>query len=245
MASKSVWITGAGSGVGAAAAQLFAQQGARLFLSDRQADRVAALRDKLAADASQIDISVGDLRDKEVAAAAGALIAEAGGRLDLLVNCVGYNVARRHWADLDLAEVDAVVQTNLLAPFYCAKVALRFMRAQRAGRLIHISSTDGLRVGTVGGPAYSSSKHGLVALSHSINLEESGAAISSCVICPGGIDTEFLQHRAEPPGAAMRAKLLQAQDVARVIGFVAAQPDHVRIEQIVMTPFPSSEGFSL
>ena len=77
------------------------------------------------------------------------------------------------------------------------------------------------------------------------NLGESGAVISSCVICPGGIDTEFLQHRAEPPGAAMRAKLLQAQDVARVIGFVAAQPDHVRIEQIVMTPFPSSEGFSL
>jgi NADP-dependent 3-hydroxy acid dehydrogenase YdfG len=60
-----------------------------------------------------------------------------------------------------------------------------------------------------------------------------------CVICPGGIDTEFLDHCSRPPNNEERARLLRAEDVARAIYFVAMQPAHVRIEQLVMTPFPS------
>jgi NADP-dependent 3-hydroxy acid dehydrogenase YdfG len=237
--SRVIWITGAGSGVGAATARLFAPSGATLFLGDRNLERVSRLKDELAAFNKNVHASIGDLRDRMTAERTGALISEVAGRLDVLINCVGYNVPDRHWRDVDMDSIDSVVRTNLLAPFYCSKIALGFMRAQKAGTLVHVSSTDGLRVGVVGGPAYATSKHGLVALSHSINVEESRNGIRSCVICPGGIDTDFLDHRKDPPSSHERSRLLRPVDVAEAICYAANQPAHVRIEQITMTPAPS------
>jgi NAD(P)-dependent dehydrogenase (short-subunit alcohol dehydrogenase family) len=238
MSEQVVWITGAGSGVGAATARLFAQTGARLFLSDRNAERVRLLKEELSDSNKNIHVFIGDLRYRDTARQTGDLIAQTAQRLDLLVNCVGYNVPNRHWSEVDPKSVDDIVQTNLLAPFYCSLAALSIMRIQRSGTLVHISSTDGLRVGAVGGPAYSTSKHGVVAMSHSINLEEGANGIRSCVICPGGIDTGFLDHRAVPATLDQRAKLLRAEDVADVIRYVAGAAAHVRIEQVTMTPAP-------
>ena len=192
--------------------------------------------DRLETSASKIHASVGDLRDNETARRTGALIAEKLGRLDVLVNCAGYNVRDRGWATLSAEGIDAVLATNLAAPFYCVAVALPFMRVRQAGLLIHICSTDGLRVGTVGGAAYSASKHGLFAMSQSINLEEAVNGIRSCVICPGGIDTGFLNHREIPPTPERRAKLLRPEDVADVIHYVASTPSSVRIDQVTVTP---------
>lgn len=233
---KVVWIAGAGGGVGQATARMFAAGGATLVLNDRHEERIAPFAAELQSQGAGVIISAGDLRDPATAESTAELMEARLGRLDILVNSAGFNVANRRWGEVTPQGIDSVIETNLSAAFYCVAAAVPLMRKQGAGLLIHIASTDGIRMGTTGGPAYSASKHGLVAMSHSINLEEAAHGLRSCVICPGGIDTPFLEHRASPPTAARRAVLLRPSDVADAIAYVAGTPATVRIDQITITP---------
>lgn len=233
---KVVWITGAGGGVGQATASKFAGDGAILVLNDRHEERIAPFAIDLRSAGANVLVCAGDLRDPVTAERTVDLIKSQLGRLDILVNSAGFNVANRRWGDVTAQAIDSVIETNLSAAFYCVAAAVPIMRQQGSGLTIHIASTDGIRMGMTGGPAYSASKHGLVALSHSINLEEAGHGIRSCVICPGGIDTPFLDHRANPPSAERRAVLLRPSDVAEAIAYVASTPASVRIDQITITP---------
>ena len=233
---KVVWVTGAGGGVGQATARMFAAGGANLVLNDRNEDRIAPFAREITTQDNKVIISAGDLRDPATAERTAQIVDAQLGRLDILVNCAGFNVANRRWGDVTPQAVDSVIETNLSAAFYCVTAAMPMMRRQGAGLLIHIASTDGIRMGTTGGPAYSASKHGLVAMSHSVNLEEAVNGLRSCVICPGGIDTPFLEHRANPPSAERRAILLRPSDVAEAIRYVASTPTSVRIDQITITP---------
>ena len=231
-----IWITGAGSGMGEATALRFAEEGARLVLVDLAADRVARVASEAVSRGGEAAVIAGDLRDPATAARAGALIGERHGRLDMLVNCAGFNVPKRRWSELSPADASAVIQTNLTALFHTTTTALPLMRARKSGLLVHIASTDGWRVGMTGGPAYSASKHGVVAMSHTINLEEAANGIRSCVICPGGVDTRFLDQRDAPPTTAQREKLLRPRDIANLIHYIASAPDYVRFDEVVITP---------
>ena len=231
-----LWIAGAGSGMGEATALRFADEGASLVLVDLAADRLERVAAEATARGGKADALAGDLRDPDTAARAGALIAAKHGRLDMLVNCAGFNVPNRRWSQLTSADANAVIQTNLTALFYTTTTALPFMRARKAGLLVHIASTDGWRVGMTGGPAYSASKHGVVAMSHTINLEEAANGIRSCVICPGGVDTRFLNQRDSPPTAEQREKLLRPRDIANLIHYIASAPDYERFDEVVITP---------
>jgi NAD(P)-dependent dehydrogenase (short-subunit alcohol dehydrogenase family) len=232
-----IWITGAASGMGEATALRFASHGATLLLADLRAAPLAKVVDACAAHGGRAQAIAGDLRDPASARRVGALIAEEhAGRLDMLVNCAGFNVPKRRWDELSSEDADAVMRTNLNALFHTTLVALPFMRAKKRGLLVHIASTDGWRVGMTGGPAYSASKHGVVAMSHTINLEESKNGIKSCVICPGGVDTGFLNQRVKPPTAQEREKLMRPADIADLIHYVASAPDYVRFDEVVITP---------
>ena len=233
---KVVWVTGAGGGVGQATARMFAAGGATLVLNDRNEDRIAPFAREITTQDNKVIISAGDLRDPATAERTAQIVDAQLGRLDILVNCAGFNVANRRWGDVTPQAVDSIIETNLSAAFYCVTAAMPMMRRQGAGLLIHIASTDGIRMGTTGGPAYSASKHGLVAMSHSVNLEEAVNGLRSCVICPGGVDTPFLEHRANPPSAERRAVLLRPGDVAEAIRYVVSTPTSVRIDQITITP---------
>jgi NAD(P)-dependent dehydrogenase (short-subunit alcohol dehydrogenase family) len=231
-----IWITGAASGMGEATATRFAAEGARLILTDIHAERLRAVADRLAATGAEATPVACDLRDPASAGRVAELIRSRDGRLDMLVNCAGFNVAERRWSELKPEGAAAVIETNLTALFYTVGAALPFMRARRSGLLTHISSTDGWRVGMTGGPAYSASKHGVVAMSHTINLEEAANGIRSCVICPGGVDTRFLDQRQSPPTAEQRERLLRPADIADLIFYVASAPPYVRFDQVVITP---------
>jgi NAD(P)-dependent dehydrogenase (short-subunit alcohol dehydrogenase family) len=96
-------------------------------------------------------------------------IAEEWGRCDILVNSAGINVRNRRWADVDASAFDSVMDANLSGPFYATAAVLPMMRRQKNGLIIQISSWAGVYVSPLTGPAYSVSKHGLVALSESLN----------------------------------------------------------------------------
>ncbi|MGE0701161.1 MAG: SDR family oxidoreductase, partial [Hyphomicrobiaceae bacterium] len=110
------------------------------------------------------------------------------------------------------------------------------MRAQREGQLIHTSSMAGRSIGMVSGPIYTAAKHGVVAMSHTINLEECLNGIRSTVILPGEVATEIMQFRDPPELPETLARMVQPEDMGEVIAFVAKQPQHVCINEMWVTP---------
>ncbi len=234
-ADKIIWIAGASSGVGEAAALSFARQGATLILSGRRKDRLESVAKAVESLGGRAHPCAGDLGDPEMSRRTANFIETSFGRLDVLVNCAGANIKKRSWAELDARGIDAVIGGNLSVPFYCVTAALPLMRSQRSGVMIHISSIAAKRISLVGGPAYSAAKHGLLAMSHTLNEAEATNGVRSCVICPGGIDTDFIDKRPVPVTAEDRAKLLRAGDVADLILYIAGLPPTVRIDEVTIT----------
>jgi NADP-dependent 3-hydroxy acid dehydrogenase YdfG len=165
-----------------------------------------------------------------------AMIRERFGRCDILVNSAGLNVPKRSWREVDIAGIDAVIGADLNGPFYTSRAVLPMMREQHAGLIIQISSWAGRYVSKLTGPAYAAAKHGLVALSESINQEECGNGIRSCCICPGEVATPILDKRPVPVTAEDRARMLQAEDMADTILFVARMPASVCVNEILISP---------
>jgi NADP-dependent 3-hydroxy acid dehydrogenase YdfG len=233
---KVAWVTGAGSGIGQAAAIVLARAGASVVLSGR---RVQPLRDtaaRIEASGGTVVVKPGDLTDPSIANQVAAEIGSRFGRLDVLVNNAGVNILRRRWAELDASGADQVLDGNLSSAFYCVLAALPIMRAQKDGVLIHTASMAGRTVGPLSGAAYSAAKHGVVAMSHSINCEECVNGIRSTVVCPGEVATPILDQRPVPVNAEERARMLQSEDVADLILYVATLPAHVCLNEVWITP---------
>jgi NADP-dependent 3-hydroxy acid dehydrogenase YdfG len=166
----------------------------------------------------------------------GAFIRQKLGRLDILVNNAGGNILERDWKRLNPAGIDQVIGANLSSAFYCVTVALPFMRAQKDGVLIHTASFAGRFVHPLSGAAYTAAKHGVVAMSHSLNMEECVNGIRSTAICPGEVATPILDKRPVPVSAEDRARMLQPEDCGDLIRYVACLPPHVCLNEVLITP---------
>ncbi len=236
LAGKIAWITGAGSGIGEAAAVALAREGATVVLTGRRREALEKVAAVIKAAGGRALVEPGDLALAETAPRIAASIAKRFGRLDILVNNAGLNVARRAWAELTAAGADEVMGANLHAAFYCVIAALPMMRAQKDGVLIHTASFAGRFVSPLSGPAYSAAKHAVVAMSHSLNMEECVNGIRSTVICPGEVATPILDRRPVPVSAEDRARMLQAEDCADLIRYVATLPPHVCLNEVMITP---------
>ena len=233
---KVAWITGAGTGIGKAAAIALARDGASVVLTGRRKEPLEMLAAELKALGAVALVKSGDLTRSKAAQRIGDAIVARFGRLDILVNNAGLNIAKRNWRDLDAAGADAVLQINLSGAFYCVLAALPVMRSQGDGVLIHVSSMAGRFVGPLTGPAYIASKHGVVAMSHSINCEECMNGIRSTVICPGEVATPILDQRPVPVTKAQRARMLQPDDLGDLIRYVAGLPKHLCVNEVLVTP---------
>ena len=229
---KTAWITGAGSGIGRAIALAFAAAGARVALTGR---REAPLRETAALIGGG-DVIAADLTDAAQVARAAARVAEALGGPDLLVNNAGVNTPRRYTHQLDAAAIRALVDGNLTAPFMTSTAVLPAMRARGGGLLIQVASMAGKNVSFLSGPGYTAAKHGFVALSQAINQENGIHGIRSSCICPGEVATDILRNRPEPVPPEELARMLQAEDIARIALFLATTPPHVAITEVLVQP---------
>lgn len=231
-----VWVTGAGSGIGEAAAEALGAEGATLVLTGRRVAPLEALAARIRKAGAVAEVQSGDLTDAAIPARIGAFIGERFGRLDILVNNAGVNIAARRWDVLTPEGVDQVVRADLIAAFYCVTVALPFMRAQKDGLIIHTASMAGRFVSLLSGPAYTAAKHGLVAMSHSINMEECVNGIRSTALCPGEVATPILAQRPAPVSAEDQARMLQPADCAALIRMIACLPARVCLNEVLITP---------
>ncbi|HEX4766439.1 MAG TPA: SDR family NAD(P)-dependent oxidoreductase [Lichenihabitans sp.] len=233
---KIAWVTGAGSGVGEAAALALAQAGASVALTGRRTEPLESVARRIEAAGGQALVAAGDVSDRALAAKVVEAIEARFGRLDILINNAGTNVTARRWDQLSTEGIDQVLGANLSAAFYCAVAALKPMRRQRDGVLIHTASWAGKYISPLSGPAYTAAKHAVVAMSQTINIEDYVNGIRSTVMLPAEIATPILDTRPKPPSPAERAKMLQPRDMADLILFIATRPASVCLNEVVISP---------
>jgi NADP-dependent 3-hydroxy acid dehydrogenase YdfG len=233
---KLAWITGAGTGIGLAGAQALAAAGATVVMSGRRADVLQAEADKITAAGGRAEVEPLDVADADAVNEVAARILARHGRIDILINSAGLNNPDRFWKNQTVEGWRNVIGINLDGTFYTVRAVLPAMRSQRDGLVINISSWAGVHHPKLTGAAYNGSKHAVVALTETINIEEGVNGIRACAICPAEVATPILDRRPVPPSAQDRARMLQADDLGGTIRFVAELPAHACINQLVISP---------
>lgn len=234
--NRVVWITGAGSGIGRAVARMFAADEASLVLIGRRADKLNGVYDEVCASGGRGEVLVLDVcrRDQVEAAAAGLF--ERHLRVDVLINNAGLNVRGRKLNVLTGEDWDQVMQTNLTGAFNMIHAVLPAMRRQRDGLIVNVSSMAAKRVSGIAGTAYTASKHGMNGLSLSVSAEEGGNGIRCTALMPGVVNTEILEKRAVTYSAEERARMVQPEDIAQAVRFLALLPARSTVPEMQMVP---------
>jgi NAD(P)-dependent dehydrogenase (short-subunit alcohol dehydrogenase family) len=227
-------VTGAGSGIGQAAAVRLAREGATLALVGRTAERLAETRDRLA-DAG-VETYPTDIGDSAAVEALVAAVLARFARLDIVVNAAGINVRKRSLAAGSVDDFEKVLETNLRGAFLLSRAVLPAMRTQGGGTIIHVVSDSALRGNDFAGIAYTASKFGVRGLVEAMNAEERRHGIRVTAIFPGEVNTPLLDKRPTPVPQEARRKMLQPEDVAECIALAAMLPPRALIEQLVVRP---------
>ncbi len=218
-------VTGAARGLGRATAMRLHEQGAAVAVHVRDLARAAAVASELGERSLGVE---GDLTADGVPAAIVQRTVERFGRIDVLVNNAALPLTTR-FGDIAADEWRRALEVNLTAPFLLISAALPFMRAQRYGRIVNVSSTAGRMVSTLGGAHYTASKTGLLGLTRAAAKELGRFGITVNAVCPGMIDTELTRESATREHLEQLAKgfpvprLGTAREVADLICFAASE----------------------
>ena len=233
---KVAWVTGAGTGIGQAAAIALAGMGAKVVLSGRRISALQETADKLASMDVEVIHEVLDVTESDSVRLAAERIVSQYGRLDILVNNAGTNVTERHWNQVTPEKWKEVIDVDLNGAFFCAAAVIPIMRKQKDGLIINVSSWAGRFYSYLTGPAYSAAKHGLMALNASINMEECINGIRACALCPGEVWTPIIDRRPDQLSLEVKAAMLKPEDVGETILFIARLPKTVCINEIIISP---------
>ena len=207
---KLAWITGAGTGIGRGVAVALAEAGMDVALSGRRRTPLDEVTELVETKGRRALAAPLDVMDRNGIARAVANITDTLGDIYLLVNNAGMNTTKRTATEMDPGDWDRVIDVNLTGAFNCFRGVFPGMKSRREGMVINVSSMAGRQISQLGGAAYTASKHAMVALTHSINLETAQYGIRASVICPGEVDTPIIAkrpHRRASPFARLRGLL--------------------------------------
>jgi NADP-dependent 3-hydroxy acid dehydrogenase YdfG len=230
-------VTGAGSGVGRATALKFASEGWNVALLGRRPDALAETIALAAPDNRGRFASLPcDLGDADGLGETVEEVLRCFGRIDVLVNAAGNNVPRRALGELAREDYDAIMDANINGVVHLVQAVVPVMRQQGGGLVVNIGSEAGRQASAKAGAAYVVSKFGLTGFTQTINAEERVNGIRACCIFPGDINTPLLEKRPSPPSADARTRMMQPEDVAECVWFVAALPARVTVEEMLIRP---------
>jgi 3-hydroxy acid dehydrogenase/malonic semialdehyde reductase len=241
LSQRTAFITGASSGIGLACAEAFAREGARLILTARRGDRIAALARRLAAEyrTETIGLTFDVSRQPDVDHAIASLTPEWK-TVDILINNAGLSRGLDKLHEGLLKDWEEMIDTNVKGLLYVTRLILPGMAARQSGHVVNIGSVAGHQT-YPGGNVYCASKFAVRALSEGMRLDLLGTHVRVTSIDPGMVETEFSQVRFH--GDAERAARvyanfspLHASDVADMVLFCVTRPPHVDIAEVLLMP---------
>lgn len=234
--NKVAWITGAGGGIGEASAKALAQSGAHVVLSGRRTAEVERVRDEIMSLGGSAEAAPLDVVDADATQMICDDVMARHGQIDIFMANAGVNVPNRAVGSVTPADFAKVVDINLNGVMNGVLAVVPQMRERGQGTLILTSSWAGRHPSRLTGPAYSASKHAVVALSHSINQEEGVNGIRCTALMPGEVATPILQNRPKPPADEDVAKMLKAEDLGAIVRYIAEAPAHVCLNEVLISP---------
>jgi NADP-dependent 3-hydroxy acid dehydrogenase YdfG len=234
---KTILITGASSGIGAAIARELGHAGARLALGARRTDRLEALAAEIGGDVLVRRLDVTDRAD--VAAFADAA-RQRFGRIDVIVNNAGV-MPLSPMASLKVEEWERMVDVNIKGVLYGVAAVLAEMTERGSGHIVNIASIGALRVVPTAA-VYCATKYAVRALSEGLRQENERIRVT-CVH-PGVVESELADTITDPIAAAAmktyRTIALQPDAIARAVRYALEQPDDVDVSEIVVRPTAST-----
>src|SRR5690349_2136487 len=207
-------VTGAGSGMGLAAAQAFAAEGAAVALVDINESAVRTAAEQLVSAGHKAIAIRCDVTDEAQVKAMVEQIVAAFGRLDAAFNNAGVQSLAVDTADATSEEYDRVTAINLKSVWLCMKYELLQMRKQGSGAIVNNSSIGGL-IGIPGRAIYHTTKHGVIGMTKSAALEYAAKGIRINAICPGAIETPMVADMIAREPETMR-DILKEQPIGRL-----------------------------
>jgi 3-hydroxy acid dehydrogenase/malonic semialdehyde reductase len=238
--AKTILITGATSGFGAACARRFTAEGWRLVLAGRRRERLDSLRAELG-DSVAASITL-DVCDRQAVAAALQDLAE----IDVLLNNAGLALGLEPAWQANLDDWETMVDTNVKGVMYCTRAVLPGMVARDRGHIINIGSTAGSWP-YPGGHVYGATKAFVQQFSRNLRADLLGTRVRVTNLAPGMAESEFSQVRfkGDDERAAkvyQGAEPLRPEDIAEIVYFVANLPPHVNINALEVMPVDQAWG---
>src|SRR5438067_6351991 len=232
LAGQVAWISGAASGMGEAAARLFAREGAAVALADVQVEKGARITQEICAAGGAAHFTGCDVTREDAVRASLAQTVEAFGGLQILVNCAGivqvellHETTQEAW--------DHLMAVNVRSIFFSVKHAIPHLRRNRRSYVVNIGSV-GSFVGQASTPAYTASKGAVLQLTRSIALDYAADGLRCNCVCPGITDTPMLRehlNKTPDPEATLRDRLrrvpmgipLTPNDIAKAVLYFSCE----------------------
>ncbi|WP_420320722.1 SDR family NAD(P)-dependent oxidoreductase [Flagellimonas sp.] len=236
---RTVFITGATSGIGKATAELLAKYGFNLILCGRRDNRLVVLKEQLGKTTKVRTLSF-DVRDKEAVQKAVEGLPVDFSQIDILIN----NAGNAHGLDFidqgSMDDWDAMLDINVKGLLYVSKAILPQMVERKAGHIINIGSTAGKEVYPKGN-VYCASKHAVDAINQGMRIDLNEHGIKVGAINPGLVETEFSDVRFKGDSNIAEKvyqgyQPLRPEDIAEIIHFAITRPYHVNIADLVVMP---------
>lgn len=238
---RTVLITGASSGIGAACAQRFARDGADVILWARRLDRLQRLADRIESDTGMhVHVREVDVRDRAAVSDAAAALADGDAVPHVLVNNAGLAAGFDPVQDGNPDDWDRMIDTNVKGLLNVTRSILPRMIRLGRGHIINIGSVAG-RMTYPRGNVYAATKHAVRALTEGMNLDVAGTPIRVSSVDPGFVETEFsvVRFGGDEDRAGMvyeGFRPLTGDDVADTIAYIAGLPDHVNVLDVAIVP---------
>ncbi len=240
LAGRTALVTGASSGIGAACARAMAGAGARVALCARRIERVQALASELRAMGAEAHPFALDVRDAEAVDTALRGLPEPFQAVDLLINNAGLSRGLDSLQHGALSDWDEMLDTNVKGLLYVTRALVPGMVKRGAGHVINLGSIAGREVYPKGA-VYCASKHAVDAITRGLRMDLLGTGVRVSTVDPGLVNTEFSAVRFHGDRARADAVYhgmtpLSAEDVAEVVLWIATQPPHRLIAEVLLYP---------
>lgn len=239
ISGKIIVITGASSGMGAAAARHLAAKGASVVLGARRSDRIEALAAEITEAGGKATAVVTDVTKRGDLKTLVDTAVKTYGRIDVLINNAGV-MPLSPMDRLKIDEWDQMIDVNLKGVLYGIAAALPYMQAQKSGHIINLSSVAGHKI-FGGSSVYSATKTGVRIISEGLRQEVAPHNIRVTIISPGAVKTELLDHISEADVQKANQDYVgqvgvPAETFARLVAFAINEPEDVGINEILFRP---------